>query len=80
MEVTKLTEPETVAPFAGELIVTEPAGVGVEVGVCAKAWVAHDTSIASSANVDESVSCRILRTTVHHFENIVAVSSPTPAG
>ena len=32
--MTKLTVPETVAPFAGELIVTEPAGAGVGAGVC----------------------------------------------
>ena len=34
MEVTKLTVPDTLAPFAGELIVSEAAGVGVE--VCAE--------------------------------------------
>ena len=33
MEVTKLTVPDTLAPFTGELIVSEAAGVGVEVGV-----------------------------------------------
>jgi hypothetical protein len=33
LEVTKLTAPDTWAPFAGELIVTEPAGAGVEVEV-----------------------------------------------
>ena len=33
LEVTKLTVPDTLAPFAGELIVSEAAGVGVEVGV-----------------------------------------------
>jgi len=33
LEVTKLTVPDTLAPFAGALIVSEATGVGVEVGV-----------------------------------------------
>jgi len=47
LEVTKLTVPDTWAPFAGELIVSDAAGVGVEVGVeIAAALVASVATIS----------------------------------
>ena len=72
MEVTKLTVPETVAPFAGELIVTEPAGVGVELGVavCAEAWGVPHARIASSVKVGARLSCLTTPTTRTTFETL----------
>ena len=46
MDVTKLTVPDTLAPFTGELIVSKAAGVGVDVGVeTAVALVVRVTTI-----------------------------------
>ena len=58
MDVTKLTVPDTVAPLAGDAIVTEGAGVAVEVGVadCAKERVPAVAKSIRTASTGTSAS------------------------
>jgi hypothetical protein len=51
LEVTKLTVPDTLAPFAGELIVTESAGAAVEVGAGVEVSVRVGVEVAVEVRV-----------------------------
>ena len=68
MEVTKLTVPDTLAPFAGDLIVTEPAGAGVEVGVAVFVAVAVEVAVKVGVLVRVGVGRRL-----------AAIAVPPPA-
>ncbi len=68
MEVTKLAVPDTWVPFAGELIVTEPAGVGVEVGVEVFVVVAVEVAVTVGVEVRVGVGRRL-----------AAIAVPPPA-